>query len=291
MWILIHGVLALATAVVTMAATAVAVVLGPAWWTGADIETAAGRQYRVYRPSPTTSHPGLVVDLHASHANGFLEQATSRLSGRADREGWIVAYPSSARDWQPYGIQGGTDEVAFLAALIDQLLDSDGIDPGRVYVVGLSRGGMQAYRVACELSSRVAAIAVVAGNMADERGDVRATGCRPERSVSVLAIHGTADSAVPLAGGGRFAPFSEVVALWRELDGCSADGSMTADGPSTVTHWACRDDSEVRTIVVAGAGHTWPGAPFAGLPWSPAESLDASTAVADFFTEHPRAGR
>ena len=284
-----HGVLALVAAVVTFAAALVAVVAGPAWWSGADRDTAAGREFRVHRPAPRPAHPGLVLDLHPSGANGFLEQATSRLTGRADREGWLVAYPDSAADWAPYGTDG--DEVPFLAAVIDRLVATDGVDPDRVYVTGLSRGAMQAYRVACALSPRIAAIAAVAGNMADVRGDVRGTGCAPERPVSILAIHGAADTAVPFGGGGRFAPFADVTAYWRELDGCAAVESSTTAGAATVTTWACRSGTEVRTVVVAGAGHTWPGMPLAGLPWGAAESWDASAAVADFFAGHRRATR
>jgi polyhydroxybutyrate depolymerase len=181
--------------------------------------------------------------------------------------------------------------VPYLAAVIDRLVATDGVDPDRVYVTGLSRGAMQAYRVACALSPRIAAIAAIAGNMADARGDVRGTGCAPQRPVSVLAIHGTADTAVPFAGGGRFAPFADVAGYWRELDGCAAGSSPTTAGAATVTTWPCRSGTEVRTIVVAGAGHTWPGTPLAGLPWGAAESMDASAAVADFFAGHRRAAR
>jgi polyhydroxybutyrate depolymerase len=284
-----HSLLALAAAVVTLAASFAVIVAGPAWWSGGDRETAAGRVFRVHRPEPRRPRPGLVLDLHPSGANGFLEQATTRLTGRADQEGWLVAYPDSAVDWSPYGTDG--DEVPFLAAVIDRLVATDGVDPDRVYVTGLSRGAMEAYRVACELSPRIAAIAAVAGNMADARGDAGGTGCRPERAVSVLAIHGTADTAVPIAGGGRFAPFTDVVEQWRELDGCAPGASAHTSGSSTVTSWACRSGSEVRTIVVTGAGHTWPGTPLAGLPWGAAEALDASAAVADFFAGHRRASR
>jgi poly(3-hydroxybutyrate) depolymerase len=52
---------------------------------------------------------------------------------------------------------------------------------------------MMAYRAACELRVPVAAIAVVAGNMADEHGIVGGVGCRPSGRVSVLAVSWPAD--------------------------------------------------------------------------------------------------
>jgi polyhydroxybutyrate depolymerase len=250
------------------------------------------RHFRVYRPATLGPRPGLVVDLHAARANGFLEELATRFDAQADRLQWIVAYPDGVADgWEPFACcyHPGIDDVAFIANLIDHLEATDGIDPDRVYVTGLSRGGMIAYRLACELSPRLAAIAPVAGNMADGSGDVGGVACRPDRPVSVLSIHGSADSQVPVAGGGRFAPLTDVLARWRVLDGCESSASMTVMGPVVTTTWRCREGSDVQSVVVEGAGHTWPGIPLSSLPWGPAASLDASRVIADFFAAHPRA--
>jgi polyhydroxybutyrate depolymerase len=148
---------------------------------------------------------------------------------------------------------------------------------------------MMAYRLACELSSALAAIAPVAGNMADEHGDVRGVACQPDRPVSVLAIHGSADAEVPIQGGGRFAPMQDVIGRWRELNGCASAASLTVSGPVTTRTWRCEGGSEVKALVVQGAGHTWPGIPLSSLPWGPSAALDASRAIADFFAAHERA--
>jgi len=250
------------------------------------------RYYRVYRPATPEPRPALVLDLHGAGTNGFFEEVATRLNVHAERRGWIVAYPDAVVDgWEPYGCcrHPEVDDVAFIANIISRLEATDRVDPDRIYVTGLSRGGMMAYRLACELSSSLAAIAPVAGNMADENGDVRGVPCRPDRPVSVLAIHGSADRSVPIAGGGRFAPFSNVTGAWRELNECPAEAATTSVGASTVMTWQCRAGSEVQSVVVHGAGHTWPGTPLASLPWAPAASLDASSVVADFFAAHRRA--
>jgi polyhydroxybutyrate depolymerase len=291
---------ALGTSVITLVVGLLVVLLGQpvsAQWSGrTQVATlqqgAVQRHYRVYRPASLGARPGLVIDLHGAHTGGFLEEVATRFDAQADRHGWIVAYPEGVADgWEPYGCchHPGVDDVAFIASLIDRLKVSDRVDPDRVYVTGLSRGGMMAYRLGCELSSRLAAIAPVAGNMADENGHADSVDCGPERPVSVLAIHGSADSEVPIAGGGRFAPFSDVVARWRELDGCAAAESRRVAGPATVGGWRCTSGTEVRSVVIQGAGHTWPGTPLSSLPWAPAASLDASQTVADFFTAHRRA--
>jgi polyhydroxybutyrate depolymerase len=279
-----------------------AVVVGPAaWgqWSGrVRVEIvklgSVDRVYRVYRPSDLPPRPGLVIDLHAAGSNGFTEQAISGVWLHAARNGWIVAYPEGVDDgWEPYGCcrHDGVDDLAFLAEVIARLEASDGIDPNRVFLTGLSRGGMMAYRAACELRVPVAAIAVVAGNMADEHGIVGGVGCRPSGEVSVLAIHGTADTQVPLAGGGRFAPFTDVVDYWRELDGCAPGGAVTAASPWADTGWECRGGAEVRSIVIDGGHHVMPGAPLQSPPWTPAAQLDTAAVIADFFARHSHAAR
>ena len=95
-----------------------------------------------------------------------------------------------------WGLHPGADDVAFIAATIDRLESTAGIDPDRVYVTGLSRGAMMSYRLGCELSARVAAIAPVSGNMATADGSAYVA-CSLARPVSVFAIHGTADGMIP----------------------------------------------------------------------------------------------
>lgn len=156
------------------------------------------------------------------------------------------------------------------------------------------------YRLACELSSRIAAIAPVAGNMATKDGSAQEVGCRPARPVSVLAIHGTLDPYAPYAGGYSamghltYASLNDVIGVWRENDGCAASSSMSESGLTTTTIWPCRAGSTVETKVIAGGEHYWPGAPIgtARVPWATdtRNVFDASAVIADFFVAHPRAG-
>ena len=156
------------------------------------------------------------------------------------------------------------------------------------------------YRLGCELGSRIAAIAPVAGNMATWYGSARDTGCMPVRPVSVLAIQGTADPRVPFQGGsvsGRpadagqvelYASFSDVIGVWRGIDGCAASSSTTVSGPTTTTTWRCSGGSVVATKVIAGGGHDWPIGPNRFSPNGTHEAFDASAVIADFFAAHAR---
>jgi polyhydroxybutyrate depolymerase len=256
------------------------------------------RTYRVYRPSQVVANPGLVIVLHGVFGSGFQAESSTGFDAQADRLGWVAAYPDGVLDgWDafgdtPYwGRHPGVDDVAFIGALIDRLSSSDRLDLARIYVTGFSRGAMMTYRLGCELSGRVAAIAPVSGNMATAEGSAADVPCQLSAPVSVLAIHGTADGSIPIAGGQgdiAYAPMADVIARWRALNSCVGSGTVSADGASTTTSWTCRGDSAVETRVVDGGAHAWPGA--VAPPYATsvaADAFDASRLIADFFVAHP----
>jgi polyhydroxybutyrate depolymerase len=242
--------------------------------------------------------PGLVIVLHGVFGSGFQAESSTGFDAQADRLGWIVAYPDGVLDgWDafgdtPYwGRHPGADDVAFIAAVVDHLESADHLSPDRVYITGFSRGAMMTYRLGCELSGRVAAIAPVSGNMATADGSAADVPCRLSAPVSVLAIHGTADGSIPIAGGRGdidYAPMADVIARWRTLDSCGATAAVSTDGPSTTTTWAC-GSATVETRIVNGGAHAWPGAVAPPNATSvDADAFDASRLIADFFVAHPR---
>jgi polyhydroxybutyrate depolymerase len=89
------------------------------------------------------------------------------------------------------------DDVAFAARVVQQLVASGRADPKRIYVMGMSNGGVMAYRLAQQLRPAPVAIAAVSSSMA------RDSACKEALpKVSVLLINGTADPIMPYAGGG-----------------------------------------------------------------------------------------
>lgn len=240
------------------------------------------RTYRVYRPAGEPARPGLVIVLHGSFGGGFQAETMTGFDAQADRLGWIAVYPDGVADgWDAFGsgptwgLHPGADDVVFIRTLIGHFEATDAVDPDRVYVTGHSRGGMMSYRLGCELSGTIAAIAPVSGNMATASGSTDVP-CRLAEPVSVLAIHGTADGTIPIAGGKVdivFSPMADVIARWRSLDGCGDASRVAADGAATTTIWSCARGSTVSTRIIAGGCHCWPG--------------DASRLIADFFVAHP----
>lgn len=123
----------------------------------------------------------------------------------------------------------------YFERVLTYLSDRYCFDPLRVHAVGLSNGGEMVYRLACEMSDRIASIAVISGAFTNSllsgclvpcaAGDPyhmrcysadAAAGCAAPhqpptplvysctnqvRRVPLLAIHGALDDALPISGG------------------------------------------------------------------------------------------
>jgi polyhydroxybutyrate depolymerase len=263
------------------------------------------RSYLVHVPGKydgKTPTP-VVIALHGAALNGPMMAAFSGLNTKADQAGFIVVYPNGTG---PLGIlltwnagsmdpKGRPDDVAFLRKLLDDLGSVAKVDPRRVYATGLSNGGMMCYRLAAELSDRIAAIAAVAGTMAIEKAD-------PKRPVPVLHFHGTADAIVPFdgvhKGTPKFIHFKSVedsIRTWVKIDGCDEKPEV-ADLPHHAddmlverkTYGHGKEGSEVVLVVIQGGGHTWPGQepPVAFLGKS-TKNISANDLIWEFFRKHP----
>ena len=209
------------------------------------------RSYLLHIPpqaSPMKPTP-VVLAFHGAATNANFMMNFSGLSRKSDEAGFVVVYPNGTGfGWFLTFNAGGLpdsatrpNDVAFIAAVLDDLATVVRVDPKRVYATGHSNGAMLCYRLAAELSDRIAAIAPVAGTMA-------IADAKPIRPVSVLHFHGTADRFVPFKGPDtgtpRFMTFKSVeasVALWAKLDGCPDKPEITtipsSDG-MTITKYA-----------------------------------------------------
>jgi polyhydroxybutyrate depolymerase len=257
------------------------------------------KSYDARKPTP------LVVALHGMAMNAEMMQAFTGLDDTADAEGFLVAYPNGSGasklvlTWNAGGFPGRltnkSDDVAFIAKLLDDVAAVANVDAKRVYATGMSNGAMMTYRLAAELSDRFAAIAPVAGTVAVEES-------KPKRPVSVMHFHGTKDSFVPFDGPDRRArammPFQgveESVKTWAKVDGCDEDPKVTEetlkrDDKTKVTrktYGGGKGGAEVVLFVIEGGGHTWPGQPALPLLGKSAKGLPANDLMWEFFKKHP----
>ena len=269
----------------------------------------------VYLPPRARTNKALpaVFDLHGSASSPAEELLRSGLETTADRYGFMVVAPQGALPvgsgyaWNvPYvtTVPGAPDDEAFLNDLIDTLVGTGCVDARRIYGAGYSGGGRMISQFACDHPESFAAIALVAGlragaPLATADGYVpNPATCAPAARVPVLAFAGTADPVNPFAGGGAaYWGYSVPAALerWAELNRCRR-GPLTrplTEHVSVVSYAACHQHADTQLYVVAGGGHTWPGADPAAFP--PAlgvvtQEISASEIMWDFFRNRVRTG-
>jgi len=301
-------------------AIAVAWVLGAAPLTAQTVARrlavhGTDRTYRLHLP-PGLARDGtaaLVLAFHGGGGDGARMEGLTRFSALADRMGFVVAYPDGVgHNWND-GRDGGfseahrlrSDDVGFISALIDTLVAELKVDPGRVFATGISNGAIFSHYLAAHLAGRVAAIATVAGSIAEPFAREFA----PAAPVSVFMIQGTRDPLVPYSGGGvaRGRRGSVIgteasAGLWARSDGITTEPE-SGELPDTDPADGCRvrwrrwtggmGGTEVWLYTLEGAGHTWPGGP-QYLPrlivGRVCRDFDGSFAIWDFFSRHARAG-
>jgi polyhydroxybutyrate depolymerase len=59
----------------------------------------------------------------------------------------------------------GINDVSFFSQLCDYMVANNNIDATKIYATGISNGGFMSSRLGCELSSKIAAIAVDAATI------------------------------------------------------------------------------------------------------------------------------
>jgi polyhydroxybutyrate depolymerase len=244
------------------------------------------RTYRLYLPvgyNADSIYP-LVINMHGLGSNAFEQEFYTEFDEVADSARLVIAYPNGIDETWNISSTTGTDDVGFISALIDTIASQYSINQDRVYATGMSMGGFMSYRLACELSGRIVAIASVAGLQAFYP-------CNPDRPVPVAQFHGTADQVVPYAG------VSATISNWINYNLCP-DTPVVTDLPdidtndnSTVTisyYGLCDEDTEVILYTIVNGGHTWPGASY--IIGITNQDIKASYEIWNFFNKYTLQG-
>jgi len=250
------------------------------------------RDYRLHvPPQASTGKPlPLVLNLAGATQNGFLEELQTGMDSNADQNGYLVAYPDGTRISKvltpdpvaknaQYGWNAGQccglpvtrriNDVGFLEKVIANIAARTPVNLRRVYMTGISNGGMMAYAMASEASDHVAAISSISGQ-------VELPTIHPSRPVPTLEFHSVDDPIAKWVGVPNKDPrlrlsVMEGIDQWVKADGCNpravtgstivgAAGSISAGETATpVTYQDCKAGTEVALWRFTGSGHVWPG--------------------------------
>jgi polyhydroxybutyrate depolymerase len=289
--------------------------------TGSIVAAGLQRTYRAHVPlSHNKTKPvPLVIALHGGGGTGekMVKLTVGRFNKLSYKEGFIVVYPDGiGKHWNDGRSKGETkyrahkeniDDTGFTSALIDYFIKEYNISPKCVYVTGISNGAIMSYRLACELSDKITAIAPVDGNMSQKFFPM----CSPSKPISVLAINNTKDPLMPWNGGditgplgvkklGKVLSVAQTIEFWVKHNECSSSPTITEEpdkDPKDDTrvrreeYGGGKEGTEVVLYAIEGGGHTWPG----GHQYLPAsivgkisKDIDANEVIWNFFKKDSR---
>ena len=248
-----------------------------------------------------SSNVSLVIALHGLGGSASQMELDYKLTAKSNSAGFVIVYPEGVRSdgllgirtWNAgtccdFAMEHNIDDVQFIRQLIQKLTGTYKINSKKIYVTGMSNGAMMTYRLACELSQQLAAIAPVSGTLLTTQT------CQPARAVPVLHIHSALDNKEPYTGGYGlanyyFPPVDSALQVWAGIDGCSPAPQVVTNAPLyTQTQWInCSGSTTIQRYVTKDGGHSWPG----GLPARPAAdtpsaAFDATDLIWDFFQRY-----
>lgn len=258
------------------------------------------RTYTVNLPPNYYESSGfsLVLALHGGGGSGTQFESTNKLTEKANTAGFIVVYPDGTgtiNTWNAdrccgTAMNNKVDDVKFISNLIDKLTATYKINAKKVYATGHSNGGMLSYRLACELSNKIAAIAPNGCTM------VMSTPCNAARPVPILHMHSKLDQHVPYLGGygngvtGISTPsLDSVFTVWSTRNTCTNPKQVVfSNDKYTVTKWlSCTSNASIHYYLTNDGGHGWPG----GLPGgpnsdTPSTAINANDLLWEFFQQY-----
>ena len=274
-------------------------------WQGQD------REYYAYVPASYNSSDRLPVMVFLHGFDGGIDSYSSSINFQqaADQFHWMIVLPQALSatfgGFIPVGnawnsgivmtIMGSeftpnsdVDDAGFLLALVDELGNTYQLDPDSLFFTGFSMGAFMTHRMAIEHADRIAGAAAASGLI-----PVCFAESTPSRHISVLHIHGTADTfiapdgtATPIPGMGQMTlglSVDSTISYWRRVNQCDLPDvttpfANTANDNMTFTlhtYGSSTDDTRVALLSVDGGKHEW---------YEDGHDIHYLTAIHDFFT-------
>jgi poly(hydroxyalkanoate) depolymerase family esterase len=264
------------------------------------------RAYKLYIPSSyKTETLPLVVMLHGCTQSPDDFAIGTGMNNLAEEQTFLVAYPAQPQSANPSKCwnwfnashqQRGRGEPAIIAGITRQIMSDFNVDPGRVYVAGLSAGGAAAAIMGAAYPDLYAAIGVHSGLACGAASDIPSAfeamrngklsvlvSTEHGRAIPTIVFHGDCDMTVNPVNADQIISqskagknFRTTVSRGDAAGGISYTRIVLTDeiGSSTLEHW-----------ILHGAGHAWSGGNSEGSYTDP-RGPNASREMIRFFLQH-----
>ena len=257
------------------------------------------RSYTAYIPAIyNASQPTpLVFNFHGLTGNSAIAMWHADFRSIADTANFIIVHPqgllnsSGETHWNVGQIGTSINDIDFISTLLDSLSLEYNIDSDRVYSTGMSNGAYMSYRLACELSDKIAAIAPVSGSYIS----YMLNSCIPTHVTPVLHIHGVADSSSIYYGKPGVQSIPSIISYWVNYNQCDTQSIFTQITNSNLTdssmveHYTWKNGVngvEVEHFKIIDGGHTWPGSNFPNSNGITNHDINASVEIWNFFSRY-----
>ena len=243
------------------------------------------RSYYMSYPNNAIGSTPLIINMHGFGSNAQEQQFYSEMDQFAHSENIAVVYPEGLNNaWNVFTFWDGNsyDDVGFISAIIDDIAENFNIDLNRVYACGMSNGGYMSYRLACDLSSKIAAFGSVTGNFMinTEENDC----LDQDREIPIIHFHGTADEVV-----NYFPPsFDESLTVGESIDFWSDYNNLTTESVESINTnveiYTYSNESSTTKFVhykVYGGNHEW-----FGSTWAVNWGFNTSEELINYFLQY-----
>jgi len=218
--------------------------------------------------SPRTA----IIVLHgANNGSGRRVQTYLGLDEAARGAGAVMVYPDALESGWNFTGEAGPDDSAFLRSLAAKLVADGVADRRKIFLIGVSTGGMLALRVGCQTPDYLAGVGALLAGLPTKLAE----GCKPP-PLAFLLLNGTANPLIPYQGGpiklrgvkGEVVSAEATMAPFAAANDCSIQRTSHEfpdrdldDGSRVIMERLNGCKHMVELVRVEGGGHTLPGRP------------------------------
>ena len=207
---------------------------------GPVIDLNDGRDSQLFLPSgyKDENPVPLLINLHGYTGTGASQTLYSYMQEAANLAGVAYIAPNGTKDnlennfWNAGSSccnfnNKDVDDIGYLDKLIDNALQAANINANKVYLFGHSNGAFMSYTYLCSGTSKIAAVAGLAGAM-----DPDSNTCKSKPG-NILHIHGELDETSLYQGGAlfgnRFTSADQTIEQWSAINGCRQNEQSEID--------------------------------------------------------------